>query len=108
MVELSSTELVYLCVQPQALARIRPTILREENSMSPSSERFLCVSTYEKGQDFLRQLAELGIKVTLLTVEKHRHGDWPHDILEDLAIMPDGLTNEQVLNTVSWMFRGRT
>src|ERR1700761_13039 len=107
MVELSSTELVYLCVQPQALARIRPTILREENSMSPSSERFLCISSYEKGQDFLRQLAELGIQPTLLTVDKHRDGDWPREILEELTTMPTGLTNEQILNTVSWMARGR-
>jgi biotin carboxylase len=75
--------------------------------MSPTSERFLCISTYEKGQDFLRQTAELGVKPTLLTIEKHRDGDWPREILEDLAIMPADLTNEQVLNTVSWMFRGR-
>ena len=75
--------------------------------MSPTIERFLCISTYEKGQDFLRQLATLDIKPTLLTVEKHRNGDWPREILEDLAIMPAGLTNEQLLNTVSWMFRGR-
>jgi biotin carboxylase len=75
--------------------------------MSAASERFLCLSTYEKGQDFLRQLAALGIRPTLLTIEKHRDGDWPREILEDITVMPAGLTNEQVIHTVAWMFRGR-
>ena len=75
--------------------------------MSATTERFLCISTYEKGQDFLRQLAELGIQPTLLTIEKHRNGDWPREILEEIAVMPAGLTNEQILHTVAWMFRGR-
>jgi len=75
--------------------------------MSETSLRFLCMATYEKGHDFLRQLAELGVKTTLLTLDKHRHGAWPTECLEDLATMPDGLTSEQVQNTVTWMARGR-
>jgi biotin carboxylase len=78
-----------------------------EGSMSDNAERILCISTYEKGQDFLRQCADMGVKTTLLTVEKHRDGDWPHESLEDLATMPEGLTREQVTNTVCWMARGR-
>ena len=35
-----------------------------------AEERFLCISSYEKGQQYLRQLAELGVRPTLLTVEK--------------------------------------
>ena len=69
--------------------------------------RFLCITSYEKGQDFLRQCAEMGVRPTLLTLEKHRDGDWLRDVLEDLATMPAELTREQVLNTVSWMARGR-
>jgi biotin carboxylase len=69
--------------------------------------RFLCISTYEKGQDFLRQCAEMGVLPTLLTVDKLRDADWPHDALEELTTMPAGLTHEQILNTVSWMARGR-
>ena len=34
--------------------------------------RFLCIASYEKGQDFMRQCAEMGVKPTLLTVEKLR------------------------------------
>ncbi len=70
-------------------------------------ERFLCIASYEKGQDFLRQLAELGVRPTLLTVDKLRDAAWPREALEDLATMPEGLTREQILNTVCWMERGR-
>ena len=76
--------------------------------MSSSSPRFLCIASYEKGHDFLRQLADLGVKPTLLTMEKLREGPWPREILEDLVTMPSGLTNEQITNTVTWMARGRS
>ncbi len=75
--------------------------------MGNEVQRILCISTYEKGQDFLRECAAHGVKPTLLTVEKLRGGDWPHDALEELVTMPEGLTREQILNTVSWMARGR-
>jgi len=75
--------------------------------MSDAVERILCISTYEKGQDFLSTCAESGVRVTLLTVEKHRDGNWPREALEDLATMPENLSSEQLLNTVSWMMRGR-
>ena len=71
------------------------------------SQRFLCIASYEKGQDFLRQSAEMGVKCTLLTVEKLRDGDWPRDVLEELETMPEGLSRAQILNTVCWMARGR-
>jgi biotin carboxylase len=70
-------------------------------------ERILCISTYEKGQDFLRTCAEAGVKPTLLTVDKLRDANWPREALEDLATMPEDLTSEQILNTVSWMARAR-
>jgi biotin carboxylase len=75
--------------------------------MGDATQRILCISTYEKGQEFLRQCAEMGVKPTLLTVEKLRNADWPRDVLEELATMPENLTREQILNTVSWMARGR-
>ena len=75
--------------------------------MSDKIERILCISSYEKGQDFLRQCAESGVRTTLLTVDKLRGANWPREALEDLATMPENLTSEQILNTVSWMSRGR-
>jgi biotin carboxylase len=75
--------------------------------MAELTERFLCIASYEKGQDFMRQCAEMGVKPTLLTVDKLRDADWPRDALEDLATMPASMSREQILNTVSWMARGR-
>ncbi len=75
--------------------------------MGDTSERFLCIASYEKGQDFLRQAAEMGVKPTLLTVDTLRDAAWPREALEEVVTMPAGLTPEQILNTVSWVARGR-
>ena len=75
--------------------------------MADEVERILCISSYEKGQDFLRQCAEMGVRPTLLTVDKLRDGDWPRDSLEELTTMPERLACNQIVNTVSWMARGR-
>lgn len=69
--------------------------------------RILCLTSYEKGQPFMRECAALGCRVVLLTVEKHRHADWPREILEDLIIMPEGMTLEQITNTVAYLSRTR-
>ena len=65
-----------------------------------------CVSTYEKGQAFLREANRLGAAVTLLTTDKLIDADWPREALTEFLTMPEGLTPEQVLNTV--MYLGRT
>jgi len=75
--------------------------------MSESSQRFLCVASYEKGQDFLRQLADLGVKPVLLTMDKLKDAPWPNEILEEKITMPAGLSNRQILNTVTWLARTR-
>jgi biotin carboxylase len=70
-------------------------------------EWILCLTTYEKGQSFMRQCAAMGCRVLLLTLEKHRHADWPHDILAEIVYMPEGLNLEQVTNTVTYLARNR-
>jgi biotin carboxylase len=75
--------------------------------MSENVQRFLCISSYEKGQDFMRQCADLGVKPTLLTVEKLRDAPWPREVLEDIALLPDNFTRETMINTVCWICRGR-
>lgn len=72
-----------------------------------TTERFLCLASYEKGQEFLRQCAQMGVRPTLLTRDTLRDAGWPHDAIEDLATLPAGMSREQILNTVSWMARGR-
>jgi biotin carboxylase len=75
--------------------------------MADGTERFLCIASYEKGHDFLRQCAEMGVKPTLLTLDNLRDAAWPREAIDELITMPPGLTREQILNTVSYMARGR-
>ncbi len=67
----------------------------------------LCISTYEKGQRFLRECAALGCEVRLLTVEKLREGDWPKEILTEFLTMPEDLLPGHVLNTICFLLRTR-
>jgi biotin carboxylase len=76
--------------------------------MNPSEQpRIFCISTYEKGQAFLEECASLGCRVVLLTVDKLRNAHWPKSILEDFHTMPEGMTLEQITNTVTWLARFR-
>jgi len=65
----------------------------------------LCISTYEKGQRFLKEAARLGANVLLLTVDKLEHASWPRESLTKLIPMPENLTPNQVLNTVTYLAR---
>ena len=65
----------------------------------------LCISTYEKGQAFLEELARLGVDVLLLTVDKLSDASWPRESLKRLITMPEGLSPDQVLNTVTYLAR---
>jgi biotin carboxylase len=67
----------------------------------------LAVSSYEKGQEFLRTCKRLGCRVLLLTVEKLREADWPRDVLDDVFLMPEELPVEHIINTVSYLARSR-
>ena len=40
---------------------------------------FLCITTYEKGQEFMRECKRQGCRVLLLTAEKLRDADWPRE-----------------------------
>ena len=65
----------------------------------------LCISTYEKGQAFLREAAQLGCSVHLLTVDKLRDADWPKDILAGFHTAPENLTAEAMLPHIARLMR---
>ena len=73
----------------------------------PQGEIILCITTYEKGQAFMRQAAAMGCRVVLLTIDKLCGADWPFEILHEFHTMPDGLTREQISNTVTYLARSR-
>jgi biotin carboxylase len=67
----------------------------------------LCVSSYEKGQEFLRTCKKLGCTVFLLTVEKLRNADWPRDVIDEMFFMPDELPLIDMIHAASYAARTR-
>ncbi|HUL14513.1 MAG TPA: hypothetical protein VLV88_00835 [Terriglobales bacterium] len=67
----------------------------------------LCVSSYEKGQEFLREAKRLGCRVMLLTIEKLRDADWPKEAVDEFFFMPEELPLPQLINAVSYAARTR-
>ena len=74
---------------------------------NPAGETILCISSHENGQPFLRECARLGCNVVLLTLDNLRDADWPRDCLQELRTMPQGMTIEQITNTVTYLARSR-
>jgi len=67
----------------------------------------LCIASYEKGHDLLRECAAQGCPPILVTVEALKDADWPRDALADLHWMPDFTDTEAVINAISWLARSR-
>jgi biotin carboxylase len=67
--------------------------------------KILCISTFEKGQAFLREAARLGCAVTLLTIDELRHADWPWESLAALETMPKNLTPAQTLPYITRLYK---
>lgn len=67
----------------------------------------LCISSYEKGHEFLRQCKRQGWRVLLLTVEKLAQAPWPREVIDEVFLMPDLGNRSQVINAVSYMARSQ-
>src|SRR5258705_12289127 len=79
----------------------------EKNPMAERPLTILCVSSYEKGQEFLRTCKEMGCRVYLLTVEKLRNADWPREAIDEMFFMPEEFPLPGLLNAVSYAARTR-
>ena len=79
------------------------------SGLAASGQRpsIFCISTYEKGQEFVRTCAAEGCDIRLLTVDKLRSADWPKDILTEFLTMPEDMTPTQVVNTLCYLARDR-
>ncbi|HXM97888.1 MAG TPA: ATP-grasp domain-containing protein [Candidatus Dormibacteraeota bacterium] len=73
------------------------------NAQSPLT--ILCVTSYEKGHEFLRACKALGCRVLLLTVEKLRDADWPRDSIDEMFFMPEDLPLPALIHAVSYTAR---
>ncbi len=67
----------------------------------------LCITSYEKGQAFMREAKRQGSAVYLLTVEKLRDADWPRDQLDEVFYMPSLFHEQDMIYAVSYVARTR-
>ena len=67
----------------------------------------LCVSSYEKGQEFIRTCKAIGCRVLLLTVEKLRNANWPFECIDEVFTMPEALPLQGLINAVSYTARSQ-
>jgi biotin carboxylase len=73
----------------------------------PSPLTFLCITTYEKGQEFMRECKRQGCRVILLTAEKLRDAAWPRESLEDTFYLPEEIPIADIVQAVSHLARGK-
>src|ERR1700693_2562053 len=62
---------------------------------------FLCITTYEKGQEFMRECKRHGGRVLLLTAENLRDADWPRESLDDTFYLPAELPLADIIQAVT-------
>jgi biotin carboxylase len=65
----------------------------------------LCITTYEKGQEFMRECKRQGWRVLLLTAEKLRNADWPRESLDDTFYLPEDIALADIVKAVTHLAR---
>jgi hypothetical protein len=65
----------------------------------------LCICSYEKGQEFIRECKGQGSKVFLLTATELEHANWPFESIDELFHMPDLSKIDDVIRGVSYLAR---
>jgi ATP-grasp domain len=76
--------------------------------MSSSPQKtFLCITSYEKGQEFIRECKGQGAYVILLTVTALEHGNWPRESIDEIYFMHDLSKTDEVIRAISFLARTR-
>lgn len=65
----------------------------------------LCITTYEKGQEFIRECKRQGCRVILLTAEILRNADWPRESLDDTFYLPAEIAIADIVSAVTHLAR---
>lgn len=65
----------------------------------------ICLATYFKGGDFIRECKQRGCCVVLITKEKMLNEDWPRDCLDDLIAVPNDAGPPLMIDLVAYLSR---
>jgi biotin carboxylase len=74
---------------------------------SSPQKTLLCITSYEKGQDFIRECKRQGAYVILLTVTALEHANWPRESIDEVFYMLDLSKTDDVIRVVSFLARTR-
>ena len=75
---------------------------------APASPTILCVATFEKGGEFLRECKRQGCTVLLLTAAALRDApSWPREAVDEIFAIPADISREDLLKGVSHVARSR-
>jgi biotin carboxylase len=74
---------------------------------SPAAVNIVCVASYFKGADFLRECARQGARVELLTRQRAAQEAWPRESLDGLHFLPDEAGAELVVHAAALLCRER-
>ena len=67
----------------------------------------VCLATYFKGADFMRECKAHGCHVVLVTKEKMLREDWPRESLEDLIAVPNDAGPALFIDLLAFLARNR-
>ena len=67
--------------------------------------KIICLATYFKGVDFIRECKDQGCRVILITKEKMLSEDWPRESLEDLIAVPNDAGPPLFIDLVAFLSR---
>ena len=65
----------------------------------------VCLATYFKGADFMRECKAHGCRVVLVTREKMLHEDWPRESLDDVFAVPNDSGPALMIDLVAFLAR---
>lgn len=65
----------------------------------------ICLATYFKGVDFIRECKSRGNQVVLITKEKMLGEDWPRESLDDLIALPNDADSELFIHLLGLLGR---
>jgi biotin carboxylase len=65
----------------------------------------VCLASYFKGGEFIRECKRQECRVVLVTKEKWRAEEWPHDSIDDFITLPNDATPDHFIYTVTQIAR---
>lgn len=65
----------------------------------------LCIASFEKGFDFLREAKAQGCRVYLVTVTKLKDVQWPREAIDEIFYVHDMYNRNDLVNAISYMAR---